>query len=146
MSSRLLAWVRQQPIAILALFVALGGSSYAAVSADGSGRAKRTIYGCVGENTGRLRIVDSPIRCGSLESPISFNREGERGPKGNKGNPGRRGPAGAPGAASTLAGPQARRESRVTPVAPVARVTAARPAPPEATARRGPPARRVSGA
>ena len=121
MRSRLISHVRRQPIALLALLVALSGSSYAA-AATTIGRSaevgKDTIYGCVGSNTGRLRIVDSPIRCGTLESPISFNREGPRGVRGTDGKDGATGRAGRPGArgadgragldgaASTVAGPK----------------------------------------
>jgi hypothetical protein len=121
MRSRLISHVRRQPIALLALLVTLSGSSYAA-AATMIGRSaevgKDTIYGCVGSNTGRLRIVDSPIRCGKLESPISFNREGPRGVRGTDGKDGATGRAGRPGprgadgrtgldgAASTVAGPK----------------------------------------
>jgi hypothetical protein len=98
---RPLALLRQHAIALLALFVALGGSSYAAVSAHGSGSSKHVLLGCVGKNTGTLRIVDSSIRCGTLETPISFNQEGQpgkRGPQGKRGPIGKRGPEGKPGA------------------------------------------------
>lgn len=93
--------MREQPVALLALFVALGGSSYAATVSHGSKEASASanvVHGCVGNNTGRLRVVDSPIRCGSLETPISFNREGQRGPRGKTGMRGPQGPAGATGA------------------------------------------------
>lgn len=121
MRSRLISHVRRQPIALLALLVALSGSSYAAAATTigrSAGIDKDTIYGCVGSNTGRLRIVDSPIRCGTLESPISFNREGSRGARGSDGKDGAAGRTGRPGArgadgktgldgaASTIAGPQ----------------------------------------
>ena len=121
MRSRLISHIRRQPIALLALLVALSGSSYAAAATTigrSAGIGKDTIYGCVGSNTGRLRIVDSPIRCGTLESPISFNREGPRGARGSDGKDGAAGRAGRPGArgadgragldgaAGTIAGPQ----------------------------------------
>jgi hypothetical protein len=121
MRSRLISHVRRQPIALLALIVALSGSSYAAAATTigrGAEVGKDTIYGCVGSNTGRLRVVDSPIRCGTLESPISFNREGPRGVRGTDGKDGAAGRAGRPGArgadgrtgfdgaASTVAGPK----------------------------------------
>ncbi len=109
MRVRLLSLARQQPIALLALFVALGGSSYAAVSARDARPSGEVIQACVGKNTGRLRVVDSPIRCGSLEAPLAFNREGRRGsqgkigPRGKRGLQGDAGPAGTPGEAG-LAG------------------------------------------
>jgi Phage Tail Collar Domain/Collagen triple helix repeat (20 copies) len=102
MRSRVLALLRQQPIALLALFVALGGTSFAAVHSSAKSPASDdVIHGCVGKNTGRLRIVDSPTRCGSLETPISFNREGRpgpQGPAGKRGLAGAKGDAGAAGA------------------------------------------------
>ena len=74
---------------MLALFVALGGSSYAAVN---SGKASgEVIQACVGDNSGRLRVVDSPKQCGSLETPLSFNREGREGERGERGRRGTRG-------------------------------------------------------
>ncbi len=111
MRSRLISILRTQPIALLALFVALGGTSYAAVgttSRDSAG----AIVGCVGDNSGRLRVVSSASRCGSLETPISFNRVGKAGRDGDDGKDGAKGKAGdngrdgAAGADSTVAGPQ----------------------------------------
>ena len=98
MPTRVLFLLRQQPIALLALFVALGGTSFAAVSHRASLPSGNVIHGCVGDNTGRLRIVDSAIRCGSLETPISFNREGRPGPQGPAGAKGDTGAAGHDGA------------------------------------------------
>jgi hypothetical protein len=103
MTRRLLTVLRQQPIALLALFVALGGTSFAAVTAKGSD--SNVIIGCVGDRSGQLRVVDSARRCGSLETAISFNREGEqgktgaRGKTGDDGSNGRAGAAGKDGAA-----------------------------------------------
>ncbi|MCD6727496.1 MAG: collagen-like protein [Solirubrobacteraceae bacterium] len=111
MRSRLLSFARQQPIALLALFVALGGSSYAAVSARDTRPSGDVIRACVGKNTGHLRVVDSPIRCGSLETPLAFNREGRRGsqgkigPRGKRGSQGPVGPAGTPGEAGRAGTP-----------------------------------------
>ena len=103
MTRRLLAVLRHQPIALLALFVALGGTSFAAVSAKGPD--SDVIVGCVGDRSGQLRVVDSARRCGSLETAISFNREGEqgktgaRGKAGDDGEDGRKGAAGKDGSA-----------------------------------------------
>jgi hypothetical protein len=80
------AWLTvlpQQPIALLALSVALGGSSFPAVSAKGPGG--NLITGCVGDQSGRRRVVDSAARCGSLETAISFNRERKPGARGKAG-------------------------------------------------------------
>jgi hypothetical protein len=97
MTSRLLAVLRQQPIALLALFVALGGTSFAAVSAKGA--SSNVVLGCVGDRTGQLRVVDSAVRCGSRETPISFNREGDQGKTGARGKAGDDGTNGRTGAA-----------------------------------------------
>jgi hypothetical protein len=97
MRSRAFTLVRRQPIALLALFVALGGTSFAATRpGDGS---QDVIHGCIADGSGRLRIVDPGARCGSRETPIAFNREGRRGPQGPAGNPGPAGAAGHDGAA-----------------------------------------------
>jgi Phage Tail Collar Domain/Collagen triple helix repeat (20 copies) len=94
---RTLAVVRRQPIALLALFVALGGTSFAATRSGGGEATTDVIHGCVGKHTGRLRIVDSPARCGTGETPIAFNREGRRGPQGPAGARGATGATGATG-------------------------------------------------
>jgi hypothetical protein len=86
MTRRLFAVLRQQPIALLALFVALGGTSFAAANVSRS--SGDVIIGCVGDRSGQLRVVDSARRCGSLETAISFNREGEQGKTGARGKAG----------------------------------------------------------
>jgi hypothetical protein len=94
--SRALTLVRRQPIALLALFVALGGTSFAA---EWSGdRSQDVFHGCIADRSGRLRIVDPAHRCSTHEKPISFNREGRRGPQGAAGKPGPAGDAGMTGA------------------------------------------------
>jgi hypothetical protein len=95
--SRLFAVLRQQPIALVALFVALGGTSFAAVSAKGPD--SNVILGCVGDRSGQLRVVDSAARCGSRETAISFNREGDQGKTGARGKTGDDGTNGRTGAA-----------------------------------------------
>jgi hypothetical protein len=97
MTRRLFALLRQQPIALLALFVAMGGTSFAAVNAKDS--ESNVIIGCVGDRSGQLRVVDSAVRCGSRETAISFNREGEQGKAGKTGARGKAGDEGADGRA-----------------------------------------------
>ena len=99
MPARLVNLLRRQGLALVALFIALGGTSFAVASRDGQsdGHGRRVILGCVGKNTGALRVVDSSIRCGSLETPISFNRQGRRGHIGHRGRNGARGRSGAMG-------------------------------------------------
>src|SRR3954447_13690513 len=88
------AHLRQNVVAYLALFVALGGTgAFAAtvlVSADG------TISGCVakkGKHKGTLRVVKPGAACKRREQAIAFNQrgvpgyKGEQGPKGDSGSP-----------------------------------------------------------
>jgi hypothetical protein len=106
MPARLVNLLRRQGVALVALFIALGGTSFAVSARHGhrESHGGHVIRGCVGNNTGTLRVVDSFIRCGSLETPISFNRQGRRGHVGHRGRQGVRGRTGATGAAG-LRGP-----------------------------------------
>jgi hypothetical protein len=119
MISRLLTLLRRQPLGVLALFVALSGGSYAAAATtSGHEPADDTIAGCVETSSGRLRIIAPDARaaadhCWVGETPLSFNREGQRGLKGargaagedgrtgSRGRKGAQGVAGAKGAAGT---------------------------------------------
>lgn len=93
----LVGHVRRQPVAYLALFVALGGTSFAAVTAipgsDG------VIHGCYRAKAGQLRVVKARARCRKGEKPLSWS---QRGPQGANGVQGPSGPAGAPGAAGAV--------------------------------------------
>ncbi|MDA0166532.1 tail fiber protein [Solirubrobacter ginsenosidimutans] len=95
MAQRLLLALRRQPVAFLALFVALGGSSFAAVSAAKPGTGD-VIVGCVAKD-GKLRVVAAASRCTAKETAISFNREGKQGVAGADGADGADGAAGADG-------------------------------------------------
>jgi len=103
MPARLVNLLRRHGVALVALFIALGGTSFAVAARDGQGdgHGRRVILGCVGKNTGTLRVVDSFRRCGSLETPIAFNRQGRRGDTGHRGARGRIGATGTQG----LSGP-----------------------------------------
>ena len=80
--------------ATLALFVALGGGAYAAVSAipgpDG------VIHGCYKKRGGSLRLVPASRKCSRRELAIAFNQTGPRGPRGRT-VVGRRGATGLTG-------------------------------------------------
>jgi hypothetical protein len=106
MLARLVNLLRRQGVALLALFIALGGTSFAVSARHGqrNGDDRRVILGCVGKNSGTLRVVESFTRCGRLETPVSFNRQGRRGPIGHRGRQGARGRTGATGAQG-LGGP-----------------------------------------
>jgi hypothetical protein len=80
-------------MATIAVFAALGGGAYAAVSSipgpDG------VIHGCYKKKGGILRLVAAGRRCSRAENAIAFN---QRGRAGRSGSTGARGLAGARGA------------------------------------------------
>jgi hypothetical protein len=82
--------------AALAMFIALGGSSLAAITRH-HGSDRKVLHGCVNKQDGHLRVVSRPSRCGKRERVISFNQRGRRGPAGKRGKTGATGPAGATG-------------------------------------------------
>jgi hypothetical protein len=85
-------------ISTIAVFIALGGGAYAAVSSipgpDG------VIHGCYKKRGGSLRLVPAGKRCSRRERSIAFNQTGPRGPRGagTRGSQGSRGFPGSPGA------------------------------------------------
>jgi hypothetical protein len=94
-------------LAAAALVAAVAGLSYAAIpSADG------TIHACYDKGSGQLRISDPgtnvPKACGTKESPISWNQQGQPGPQGPAGGEGPAGPTGPEGQQGP-AGPQGER-------------------------------------
>jgi hypothetical protein len=89
------AWghLRRHAIAYLALFVALGGSAYAATSFVGS---NGTITACV-KKGGALHLVKQNKPCGRRQARVAWNQQGVQGPKGSKGAKGAKGSKGAKG-------------------------------------------------
>lgn len=79
-------------VALLALFVALSGAGYAAVSSvpgpDG------VIHSCYRKSTGSLRVVSPKTRCSKNERALAFN---QKGPRGLPGSPGKQGTDGIQG-------------------------------------------------
>jgi hypothetical protein len=96
-------------VASIALFAALGGGAYAAVSSiPGPGGI---IHGCYKKRKGNLRLVPAGRRCARSELAIAFSQTGPRGLKGSrgqKGATGAKGATGTPGAAGAKGetGPQ----------------------------------------
>lgn len=90
-----LRYLRGNAIGALALFVALGGTGYAASGGFSQGG---TLKACVNEE-GRLKLVGSGKRCHKGQTSVSWN---QTGPKGANGAAGATGAAGAQG----LQGPQ----------------------------------------
>jgi hypothetical protein len=85
MRQRILHHLRANLVAWLALFIAIGGGSYA-VAASGS----KTIHGCV---LNKRRVLLVKARCGLGQTALRWNVQGPRGPKGDMGATGPQGPA-----------------------------------------------------
>jgi hypothetical protein len=86
-------------MASIAVFVALGGGAYAAVSASIPDQF-HVIHGCYKKKKGNLRLISSG-RCSRSEREIVFNQRGRAGTQGPRGVQGNRGVAGASGSAGT---------------------------------------------
>ena len=97
-------------VAYLALFAALGGSSYAAV--DRSGSASDTVTLCSAKSTGAVSLADGG-HCSSDQRKVVVSKSsgpatpGLQGVPGDSGAAGGAGPAGAAGTAGTAGAPGA---------------------------------------
>jgi hypothetical protein len=85
--------LKRHAVGYLALFVALGGVSYAKLVAPNG-----TVRGCVKTKTGALRVVKPTAKCVRGEKVISWNRRGPAGAVGPAGPDGARGADGERGA------------------------------------------------
>lgn len=87
-------------VAVIALFVALGGSGYAAVKINGKDIANRSISG---KKLRKSAVTSREVRNGSLRAgdfkrgQLREGREGPPGPKGEDGEPGEEGLPGEDG-------------------------------------------------
>jgi hypothetical protein len=96
-------------VALIALFVALGGIATGATPFGGSS-SDDTIRGCV-DKDGRLTILKKGKRCPRRTTAIEWNKEGPQGPQGAQGlqgpqgGQGIQGPPGANGADGTNGAP-----------------------------------------
>jgi hypothetical protein len=90
-------------LSVATLVLAVGaGVAYATIPASANG----VISGCHEKRTGILRVIDAEAgkNCTSFETPISWNKKGEKGdpgpagPQGEQGPPGDLGPVGPKGA------------------------------------------------
>lgn len=93
-----MTFIRRNAIALLALFVALGGSSYAAIKLPARS---------VGERELKTGAVSSRVLADGIEHSLAAGRAGvgapgPQGPKGDQGPQGPAGPAGTNATASTL--------------------------------------------
>jgi Collagen triple helix repeat (20 copies) len=87
-------------VALIALFVALGGTSYA-VTGLGSSSARR-FYACVTQTFHTLNLTNASAACPAGERKISWDPTGQRGARGPRGA---KGPGGIPGSTGAI-GPQ----------------------------------------
>jgi len=92
-------FVRNHSVGLLALFVALGGTSYAAVTT--ASQANGLIYACVSSTSKAIKLGSQKAPCPRGQRKISWNRAGTAGaigPTGPAGTTGATGPTGLTGA------------------------------------------------
>ena len=89
-------FVRRNAVALVALFVALGGGAFAATGGGFLGRTG-TVTGCVASKGGVLRVVKPGKRCPRHTVALRFNALGRPGAAGAPGKTGAAGSPGAPG-------------------------------------------------
>jgi hypothetical protein len=100
MLHRSMKYVGNNAIALLALFLALGGVGYAASGGFTSGGQLRA---CVRGN-GSLTLLKPGKKCKKGQTSVSWNQQGRQGAKGLSGLKGTQGPSGSQGPAGA-AGP-----------------------------------------
>jgi Collagen triple helix repeat (20 copies) len=94
-----IAFVKRHILAVVAIFIALGGSSYAAVSGVATPKKSKTYYACVTTTYQTLNLTTKNGKCRPGQRKISFAAEGQRGKRGLTGKTGARGVTGAAGMA-----------------------------------------------
>ena len=90
--------IRRQPLGFAAIFIALGGTSFAATGmqqAQSSGT--RTFIACAAKKNGAMRLVKTAKKCTRKETAISFSSQGPRGLTGPTGLAGPNGDIGPRG-------------------------------------------------
>jgi hypothetical protein len=101
MARGMLRYLGNNAIGVLALFVALGGVSYAASGGFASTTGQLTA--CVGAN-GAMALLKSGGHCKHGQKPVAWSQQGPAGPAGPKGGAGAQGavgPTGTPGSNGT---------------------------------------------
>jgi hypothetical protein len=96
MVAKAVTYLRGNTLALLALFVALGGTSYAA--AGGFVAKNGQLAGCVASG-GVLKVLKPGHKCGKGQTAVAWNVTGRAGGAGPVGAPGARGATGATGSA-----------------------------------------------
>jgi hypothetical protein len=94
MGQKIVGYLANNAVGVLALFVALGGVSYAASGGFSSGG---TLKACVNEE-GVVRLLKTGRHCKRGQKAVSWNQTGPVGPKGSAGATGATGPIGLTGA------------------------------------------------
>jgi hypothetical protein len=107
-------FARQNAIALIALFVALGGGAYAATGGGGLLSPTGTINGCVASKGGALSVLKPGKRCPRHTTALRFNVAGRPGAAGPTGNTGAAGAPGAPGAPGPTASAYAQNQNTFT--------------------------------
>ena len=95
---RRLGFIRRHGVAFAALFLALGGTSYAAVTTAGFVSRSGLITTCANTRSGKVRLVKNDARCHHGEQRIAWNQKGVRGNTGAPGTTGKTGATGPSGA------------------------------------------------
>jgi hypothetical protein len=119
-------------LALVLTGVALGVTSNAYADANG------VYHGCVGTESGILRMLAAGESCRQKEAPIDWNQVGPQGPQGEKGETGDTGPQAPQG----IQGPQGLQGPKGTRATPARRARRGRRAKPGRRVRRGSRARR----
>jgi hypothetical protein len=93
MTARGMRYLRSNALGALALFVALGGTGYAATGGFSQGG---TLTACVNDE-GSLKLLRAGNHCKRGQKAVAWNQTGPQGAKGPPGAPGANGAAGAKG-------------------------------------------------
>jgi hypothetical protein len=107
---KLIVFMRHNAVALLALFVALGGGAYAATN-NSFVASNGVIHGCVSKKGGLLEVVKPGRNCpkGTVSLPFAATgpsgQVGPQGPPGPQGLQGVAGQSGTPGAAGAPGAP-----------------------------------------
>jgi hypothetical protein len=99
--ARTVAFARRNAIGLLALVVALGGTSYAAISKIPGPGGK--ISACYKKKGGNVRVVEAKTKCRRGERRLAFNQKGVPGAAGQQGAQGEKGAQGETGPATGAA-------------------------------------------
>jgi hypothetical protein len=91
-------YVRRHHLGLLAVFIALGGTSYAALHRP---RATPTIHACASKQTGALTLAGAHDRCRRGQRKVNWAIKGPPGAAGRNGSAGASGHTGVTGATGT---------------------------------------------